>query len=328
MKYSPDIPIWVQLPHYPSERMIPQFAPGMPGLKTVDDRIFVDRNDPGFDGELLRFFEDYMAIADGSLDPDASRFRLEKSFAPGFYALERFLREENVRPFAVKGQVTGPFTFGTGLCDQDGRALFYDDMLRDAAVKLIAMKAKWQVARMKASGSPVLLFFDEPALAGFGSSAYISVSEEMLITVFSEVIDAVHDEGGIAGIHVCANTQWPLLLESEVDIISFDAYSYFDKFIMFGDQVRAFLEKGGILAWGIVPTDDPAAIEKENEESILARWEEAAARVAHLGFDRQEVLSRSLITPSCGTGSLPLDSALKVLQITRAVSNRLRGIVE
>ncbi|NOY69074.1 MAG: hypothetical protein GXP53_06230 [Deltaproteobacteria bacterium] len=324
-QYCPDIPIWVQLPHFPVEQMIPQFAHGMPGLKTQDDKILVDSSGPGFDAEMLSFFEDYMAVADGSLDIDVSRFALEESVAPGFYALERALGQKAFSPFAVKGQVTGPFTFGTSLVDQDGRAVFYDDMLRDAAVKLIAMKAKWQVRRMKAANVPVLLFLDEPALAGFGSSAFISVSAEILHTVFAEVIDAVHEEGGIAGIHVCANTEWPLLLETPVDIVSFDAYSYFDKFILYEDQVRSFLKKGGILAWGIVPTGDPEAIEKETKNSILARWEDAAARVGRLGFDRQQILSQSLITPSCGTGSLSVDQAVRVIRMTRAVSNSLRG---
>ena len=37
-----------------------------------------------------------------------------------------------------------------------------------------------------------------------------------------------------------------------------------------------------------------------------------------------ELVAQSLITPSCGAGSLSLDQAVKVLQLTRSVSDRIR----
>ena len=69
-----------------------------------------------------------------------------------------------------------------------------------------------------------------------------------------EVIDAVHAQGALAGVHVCANTDWSLLLDSQVDIINFDAYGYFDKFVLYGDLLKQFIASGRYLAWGLVPT--------------------------------------------------------------------------
>jgi hypothetical protein len=76
---------------------------------------------------------------------------------------------------AIKGQVTGPITFGMGLKDHQGRAVYYDLNARDAAVKLLALKAAYQVRTFKAFGCPVIVFLDEPALAGYGSSEMISI---------------------------------------------------------------------------------------------------------------------------------------------------------
>jgi hypothetical protein len=60
-----------------------------------------------------------------------------------------------------------------------------------------------------------------------------------------EVVDAIHADGGLAGIHVCANTDWSLVLESGADIVNFDAYAYFDRFILYGEsQIRDFLAAG------------------------------------------------------------------------------------
>lgn len=326
MAHTPDIPLWVQLPAFKSEGMIAQFLPGMPGLCEDGDRRFIQTGDDRFEAELLEFFEAYMSVSDDVSFLNDSRFALTPDVAPGFFALQEVLDGIPTPPVAVKGQVTGPFTFATSVTDQNGRAIFYDEQLRDVAVKSIAMKARWQVKALKRHKVPVILFLDEPGLAGFGSSAFISVSREDVAACLEEVMDAVHLEGGLAGVHVCANAEWPVILDSSADIVSFDAYSFFDKFILYPKEIKAFLEAGKIIAWGIVPTGDIAAIHKETVDSLVALWESQVRQIEALGFDRSRVLAQSLITPSCGTGSLPLDAAERVIRLTREVSERVRGI--
>jgi len=323
-KYTPDIPAWVQLPAFRQEGMVPQFLPGMPGLTKKNDSLFVDTASPHFDSDLLAFYEDYMAVQEGEIDLSNSRFILTKDIAEGFFVFLDRIKALSDPPAAVKGQITGPITFCLGLTDQNKRAVFYNETLRDAAVKLIAQKVRWQAKKLANVGYPVLIFFDEPAMAGFGSSAFISISRDEVSTCFEEVIAAVHAEGGLAGIHVCSNTDWSLILESSVDIVSFDAYSHFDRFILYADQIRSFLESGRIIAWGIVPTGNPEDIEKETTDSLVSAWEEKAQQVRALGFDNRRLVAQSLITPSCGTGSLSLDLATKVLKLTGEVSRRIR----
>lgn len=325
MEYTPDIPIWVQLPYFRAEGMVAQFAPGMPGLKITDERIFVDDAAEDFDEQQLRFFEEYMAVTEGGQAIDGSRFCLSENEAPGFFKFMETLDASDGSPAAVKGQVTGPFTFGTGLVDAGGRAVFYNEQLRDAAVKLIAQKARWQVNQLKKYGVPVIIFLDEPALAGYGSSAFISVSRGEIDACFAEVIDAIHQEGGLAGVHVCANAEWSIILESAADVVSFDAYSYFDKFMLYPDQIKQFICKGGILAWGIVPTGPAETIEAETADSLFALWQDEESRLEGLGIDREQVIAQSLITPSCGKGSLSVDQAVRVIGLNKAVSEKVRG---
>ncbi|MGD9082858.1 MAG: hypothetical protein PVH72_04910 [Desulfobacterales bacterium] len=323
-EYTPEIPLWVQLPAYKEEGMIAQFQPGFPGLKLDKDKSFIDISDPCFDDDLLEFYEDYMAVKEGETDLEGSRFSMSADTAGGFFAFMEHLQANPDHPVAVKGQITGPITFGLGLTDQNGKAIFYNEQLRDAAVKLLAQKARWQVKNLSGFGCPVIIFFDEPALAGFGSSAFITISRDEVINCFEQVIEAVHDEGGLAGIHVCANADWSLLLESATDIISFDAYSYFDKLILYPDLVKRFIQSGGILAWGIVPTLNSDNIEKETADSLVAEWEKQAQAIQTIGIDKSALLNQTLITPSCGTGSLSFDHAKKVLVLTRQVSDIIR----
>jgi methionine synthase II (cobalamin-independent) len=323
-KHTPEIPVWVQLPTYKEEGMISQFLSGFPGLVTEEDRTFIDTASERFDNDLLGFYEDYMAVIEGQTDLDDSRFVLKTDTAGGFFALMKHLQTLSDPPKAIKGQITGPITFGLGLTDQNGKAIFYNEQLRDAAVKLLAQKARWQVRKLSEFGRPVIIFFDEPALAGFGSSALISISRDEVAICFEEVIDAVHVEDGLAGVHVCANADWSLILESSADILSFDAYSFFDRLILYPDHLKRFVASGGILAWGIVPTLNADDIEKETTDSLVATWEGQARAVEALGIDKSAILAQTLITPSCGTGSLGLDHATKVLILTREVSDIIR----
>lgn len=323
-EHVPDIPIWVQLPVFKQEGMLRQFLPGMPGLTLEQEKAFINKAGENFDAEILAFYEDYMAVVDGEKTLSESRFKLRPETAKGFFTLLDRLKRIEGRLAAVKGQVTGPITFTTGVSDQDGRAIFYDDQLRDAAVKLLALKAQWQVREFKPMGCPAIVFFDEPALAGFGSSEFISISREDIAACFKEVFAAVHAEGGLAGVHVCANTDWSLLLDSDVDIINFDAYAYFDRFILYPKLIRQFINSGRILAWGIVPTLNKEDIESETVDSLMKAWREKTEQIESLGIDRQSLMAQSMITPSCGAGSLSLASARKVLSLTKQLSDRIR----
>jgi hypothetical protein len=324
MSHVPQIPNWVQLPLFKQEGMLDQFMAGMPGLVSTEERSYVDTRMDDFDQQQLLFFEEYLQAAEQGFDWDHSRFAMSRADAQGFYTLLEALQPAPDHLHAVKGQITGPITFCTAMHDQDGRAVFYDDTLRDAAVKLLALKAIWQIKHLSVAGVPVIIFIDEPALAGFGSSEFISISKEDIQACLQEVIDAIHDQGALAGVHVCANTDWTLLLESSVDIVNFDAHGYFDRFILYADQLVEFMQSGRSLAWGLVPTLQPDQIEAATLETLWKEWSVKSGRLVDLGLPKEVVRAQSLITPACGTGSLTPDLSKKVLMLTQELSERVR----
>jgi methionine synthase II (cobalamin-independent) len=324
-EYTPEIPLWAQLPARPGEGMMDQFTTGLPGWVEKDGNSFVDTEAPGFADDMLRFYEGFLAVQADRGGPGTSRFELQADTAQGFFTLIERIGRAPHPPAALKGQVTGPFTLTTGLHDGRGRAIIYDDQLRDAAVKLIALKARWQAQRLAAFGRPVIISVDEPALAGFGSSEFISISRDDVAASLAEVIDAIHDGGGLAAIHVCANTDWALVLGSSADIVSFDAYAYFDRFILYRAELQRFLDSGRLLAWGIVPTLSPEDLARATAGRLVELLKSHAAQVMALGFTWEQVRAQSLVTPACGMGSLTLDLALRALKLTRDVSLKIRN---
>jgi len=333
LNHCKEVPCWPQLPAYPQEEMLRQFSRGLPGLDT--ERLILDPSSAGFEEEMLSFYEDYMALTEGAKDWPETRFVMTREEAPGLFLLleeieeqalkPQALKPQALKPQALKGQVTGPFTLGVGLKTPDGKAVFYDVQARDLVTKLVALKAAWQTDFLKAQGVPVLMFFDEPALAGFGSSAYVGVSEEDVVQVLSEVSETIKAKGAVPGTHVCANTEWRLLVKSGVSVISFDAFDYLDRFLLFYGDLREFLRNGGIIAWGIVPTLKPEALEQMSAKELGTRLKEAMTTLAQkTGVDLAQIASQSLITPSCGMGTLNEELAEHALKLNRQVADGLR----
>ncbi len=324
LKNAYNIPVWPQLPAYPEEGMISQYNEGMPGLVTRDKKTFFDTAASGFESELLNFYADYLAALDLDSMPLDHIFGISPSFSRGLYAFLTALRGKKDAPLAVKGQITGPVTLATSLKDQDGKSAFFDNRLREVIVKTLALKARWQIHQFRFLGVPVIIFIDEPSLAAYGSTAFLGISEDDVKNDLQEIIDTIHAEGALAGIHCCENTDWGMLLRTDCDILNFDAYGYFDKVLLYTDALQQFLRQRKVLAWGLIPTGNADDIRKETPDSLIERWDAYLDELSDKRVDRDMIIRQALITPTCGTGSLAPVLSQRVMELLREVSVALR----
>jgi len=321
----PQVPVWPQLSSFPSEQMMVQYLEGLPGIREEGGHLVCRTDAPEFEQELYEFYQAFLEVEEGLRDLDDSRFQMGAETGRTFFQFVEALKQVSSSFQAVKGQIVGPFTLLTTLKDHQDRVLIYNEELQDVVVKHLALKATWQVNRLKAFGRPVILFLDEPALAGFGSSAFIAISAELVHRLLQEVVEAVHQAGALAGTHICANTDWSLVYNCEVDVINFDAYNYFDKFALFEDPFREFMEKGRIVAWGLVPTNDPELIYRETSETLADLWLERIRQLAKPPLSLSGILSQSLFTPSCGCGGLSEQAAERVLLLTNGLGRLMQS---
>jgi len=264
--YPLTIPTWAQLPKRTFvEGMVPQYSEGFPGVKVLPDKGSMWlQNDEDLPNALATFYENLMAE---KLEPMA----ISESFAPGFFAFLGQLDEAETRPSIIKGQITGPLTFGLGLTDQNRNAVWFDEQYRDVVLKGLGMKAQWQIRELKKRADNVLLFLDEPILSALGTPAYMGISDEQILNGLNEVIHAAQAGGARVGIHCCGNMDWGLLAQTDLDIIAFDAYSFGEKIALYPEQIKAFLTRGGTLAYGLVPTLEHEDIIQETSDSLLQR---------------------------------------------------------
>jgi hypothetical protein len=327
-KNTPEIPSWVQFPkRNPHENMTMQFIEGMPALVHDKNRTYISTSADDFPEQLAHFYEKYLAVMEDHNSDALEDFGLSQQYAAGFSEFVSRLPEhiKKGRTIMLKGQVTGPFTLGTNLLDQDGRCSYYDRQLRDLVVKTIILKALWQVVQLNEFSLPVMIFLDEPSLLGFGKQTFITINREDVINDINEVVAAVHVSGGTIGIHCEENTDWSLLMETDLDILDFDAYDHMQGITLYPAELRKFFDKGGCLGWGIVPTLDRKAAASENIPSLIAHFEEGVESLISKGFDRDQLLKRALITPSCGAGGVLTESlAERVLDLLQELSLALR----
>lgn len=305
---SVDIPFWPQLPHRSfRESMGPQYSEGFPFVRIDGDKLHVERVD---DAASAAFYE---AIA------DRTGFPISAEYAAGLHAFIDILKQRNQRLDAVKGHITGPLTFALSLTDQDKRPIFFDDEMRELSLELLKGKASWQIDLLRPFAEKVLIFVDEPILTALGTSTYLGVSSEEASRMLREIVNYIHECGGIAGIHCCGKADWPLVLSSGIDVFNFDAFDYGETLAMYPEEITSFLKNKGFIAWGIVPTTD--AIKEATFGLLRERLENGLTSLEKVGIPREMLRQQALITPSCGTGSLDTKDALRVFSLLKDLRN-------
>jgi len=313
----PETPFWPQLPHHSAlESMNIQVSPGLPFLWVDEEKgeVHFDatRNEARELEEAYRFY----------LAGEIESYRLPPKYAGGFEGMLRFLQEEHLScPRFFKGQIVGPITFGLTVQDGGGKAIIHNEVVFDALSKGLLLRGRWIIERMKAISKEIILFIDEPGLAGYGS-AFFSVDAATITARLNEAIGEFQSQGALVGVHCCGNTDWSLLLKTKADIINFDAYGFFERLSLYPQALEAFLDRGGVLAWGIVPTLEFTG--EETAEGLMERLEKAFAGLVEKGIGQEILRQRCLLTPSCGMGLMTVENAEKAMGLLAEISKRLR----
>ena len=311
LHYLSSVPAWPQLPKRSfRENMYAQYSEGFPGIVVKEEKILVDRTQD-LDSQLEKLYLAY-------LENNIYQFPISQENAAGLHQLLRYT-DLNVR--VVKGQVTGPVSWGMTVTDNDGRAIAYDEVLADAAAKLLKLKAAWMESEMRRISKNTIIFVDEPYLHSIGS-AFFALSSERVVSLIREVFSGI---SGLKGVHCCGQSDWSVLLKTGLDILSFDAYNYAPSLMLYPQDVKRFINGGGIIAWGIVP-NETETLNQESVSSLQDRLEEAISPLTRQGFDIpfRQLIAQSLVTPSCGLSGLSPEGAQRALELLAGLSDSTR----
>ncbi len=310
--HFPQSPYWPQLPLRGwREEMLSQFTEGMPGLVSEGGKIYfrIPFN-PSLEWE--RFYEI-------SQSGDLEYFRIGEEYASGFHAMLKLL--EGKKPLLIKGQITGPITLGLGLLDEKKIPILYDPNLKEMMLKVLGQKARWQEKEFKRiiPEAETLIFLDEPLLSSYGSIS-MNLSKKEIIECLETVRSFLN---GLSGIHICGATDWSIVMETPINVIHFDAYRYFPNMLVYAPELKRFLQGGGMIGWGIVPSEEDS-LKLETTSNLLMGLEEKIDLLVKEGVPRETLLKNSLISQSCGLASVSVDLAEKALRLTRELSLEMK----
>jgi methionine synthase II (cobalamin-independent) len=306
-RFCPRIPFWPQLPKRSFyERMYVQCLENVPAI-VVDEQAETMYVDTRKTGGIERFYENVYGR-------NLEAFSISDRAAPGFYELLDRLPEVEKTVVFIKAQLVGPFTLGLGLKDENGKPIIYDSAYFDIIKKALRMKAEWLIDAIKGRypDKGVILFFDEPAMVSFGS-AFVSISRADVTALFDEIADGL---GAIVGVHCCGNTDWPVLLNSKIDVINYDAFTFMDTIFYFRENLDPFLSRGGRIAPGVVPST-AETLATAGLTDMRARWLKYQRLLSEMGIDQKE----QIVTTACGLGSLGTDEACKALDLLKGLAH-------
>jgi hypothetical protein len=306
---SVNIPFWPQLPRRSFlELMVPQYSESFPFIKIEDGNIHtLEKID---EAALASFYE---AVE------SKSGFLISKEYAAGLYAFIDILAKNKQKLDIIKGQVTGPITFTLSLTDNQKRPIYFNEEMRELALELLKGKAYWQIKTLHPYAEEVLIFIDEPILSALGTSTYIGVDTAEVSRLLSELINHIKASGAIAGIHCCSKADWSLVLSSQPDVFNFDAYFFWDTIALYPEEIKGFLNNGGFIAWGIVPTTD--AIRGITLQDLREQLERGLSSLEKIDIPKDILRKQLLLTPSCGTGSMEVNDALRVFSLLKELRN-------
>jgi methionine synthase II (cobalamin-independent) len=316
-KYCPQIPFWPQLPKRGvREGMVAQFSQNLPCLEVGSQGLFFNPADK--EKKLEAFYERIIAN-------DIEYFGINEDYALGFHAFRKRLENSNLKNIEfIKAHLTGPFTFAAGLKDENGVSLLHDEVFMQAILKGLGMKALWQINILRSFNKKIIIFLDEPYLGCFGS-AYTPINREDVIKGLSDLAESIKSQDVLLGAHCCGNTDWSIFTDIPgIDIISFDAFSYLDKLLLYADNLSGFFKRDGILCWGIVPTAEFSG--RETPDSLVKIISIATDTLSRKGLDKDLLLGNLLISPACGLGTLDVSKSQGIFALLSETSALIKKI--
>ncbi len=317
-KYLPQAPFWPQLPKRDvREGMIAQFSEKLPCLKLGKEGLAFDAKNK--EKELENFYEHIIAA-------DVDYFKISPDYAAGIYAFYQRLKKADLKNIQyIKCQVTGPLTFAASIKDEAGKSLLHDPVFMQVITKALAMKALWQIEFLQEFRKQAILFIDEPYLGCFGS-AYTPINREDVVGVLSELTQELASKRAdvLLGVHCCGNTDWSIFTDiDQIDIISFDAFSFLERFLLYSRQLLGFLERGGVLCWGMIPTQEFSG--KEDPEMLVGRIRAGIEILVKKGLPGDLLSKNILLSPACGLGTLDIAQSEAILKLLSETANYLRN---
>jgi methionine synthase II (cobalamin-independent) len=234
----------------------------------------------------------------------------------------------------TKGHVTGALTLAVSIDDipeeddKNPKRIVHNETIMEILPDAVGMMGAWQVRKLSSIAQKIIVFIDEPALSDYGSELHPVRQPPNRLKAFinqtaNRIKKAAADENVYVGMHCCGDSTWEHWLDTDLDIINFDSFSHWQHFYNRKESIKAYINAGKILAFGIIPT----AKEKFKNCTKEVLWNMLKGQIKNLvdcGVDEDRLIEQSMITPACGFGSEDVQICEKGFEMLMQVSEMAR----
>jgi len=280
---SLDIPFWPQLPKVSLfEDMYVQASQNFPGVAVDYEKGRLSFDTARFEQELDGYFV--------RMDVPET-FALTTEYSAVFH---KFLSKDLQGYRAIRGQNIGPVSFGFKVLDENLKPVIYNDEARTVLFDFIQKKANIQYGELKERNPNAFVWLDEPGL-GYVFSGLSGYNEQQAKEDYHNFVAGLE---GPKGLHLCAEVNLPYLLELGVEILSFDAYQIGFMPKEYAGSVAEFINRGGIISWGIVPTES-AILATQTPDTLAERLSDYWNVVSKsTGLSLNQIAVQALVAPA------------------------------
>jgi hypothetical protein len=178
--------------------------------------------------------------------------------------------------------------------DENLKPIIYNDEARTILFDFLRKKANVQYRQLKERNPNAFVWLDEPGL-GYVFSGLSGYNDQQAKRDYN---DFVAELEGPRGVHLCAEVNLPYLLDLGVEILSFDAYQIEFMPEEYAGNVAEFIRKGGVISWGIVPTESTvlATLTPETLAARLSDYWQVVTDSTGLSSDR--IAAQALVAPA------------------------------
>jgi hypothetical protein len=292
LRCLPELPAAPELPmRTPLEGVVAQWARAIDGIDVQPDGTLTQVSKLSGRAEI-----------DAAFDADAHG---------GLLTFLDVAAAQPIPPRRVKVQCAGPLTLGVALVEIGvDPAIAFRIGARTARAWARALET---LVGSRLPGAAIVMCFDEPALVRFGGGNP-PLDREAATDILSTALAAPNC---LTAVHVCGRGDLRLALAAGPRLVHFDIDTLD---IDDASSLSRFLEGGGWVMWGAIPTHRPVGEQAAPLwKGLLDTWCELTRR----GCDPARLRSQALVAPACGLAGHGVSQAERAMMLAREIGDRV-----
>ena len=290
----------------------------LPGISMNGKKIVLNIISPFFPEDAEKMEKIYNNPSDEGLESYSS---------DSFYSEMFFKMIERTQPSEAVFHLLGPFSLSQTIVNMEENQLLADKFYRKYIIQAETLKALWFIKKVKSLSPDTtpLIIFEEPKFNEFGviSKSNPDVTREVVVNLFSKIFQVLRSAGAGVGVQCFNKCDWQIPLDAGIDILSFGAYTNPANITIIADKITKFLEGGGYINWGIVPTMTEAIVKSLTTDFLVTRFMKTVQGLVDEGVKRELIYRRSMVSVQGEFYNLPLMFAEKALMSSAQLADKI-----